>query len=139
MAKAEIDLSNLGEAIGAAVAQGIAAIAPQKELKEGDPEYVARLQAEGFYDDFFGKTVLQNAYEAQARGLSDEVRRRASQLRAGVYIKGRVRVEVTPSGDTIRICYPVSGDNMHKNRDHWKDFPELITKIWDEMHATVAA
>lgn len=138
---AEIDLGNLGEAIGAAVAQGVAhgvaAIAPKHEIKEGDPEYVERQRAEGWFDDFFGKTVFQNAYEAQARGLSEEVRRRASELRPGTYIKGRVRVETHKNGEVVRLLYPVSGDNLQKNRDYWFDFSDLVNKIWAEMHATV--
>lgn len=136
MAKTESDLSNLGEIIGAAVAQGIAAIAPRQEMKEGDPEYVARQHAEGWFDTF-AVPVFQNAYEAQARGLSAEVRERASTLKPGKYLKGRVTVEVNNQG--VHLKYPVSGDNMLINRDHWKDFSDLINKIWDEMHATVAA
>jgi hypothetical protein len=131
MAKTEIDLASLGEVIGAAVAQGIEAIAPRHEIKEGDPEYVARQQAEGWFDTF-EVPVYQNAYEAQARGLSAEVRYRASHLKPGTYIRGRVRVEVNNQG--VHLKYPVSGDNMLINRDYWRDFPDLINQIWDEMH-----
>jgi hypothetical protein len=138
MAKAEVDVTNLGEVIGAAVAQGIAAIAPRHEIKEGDPEYVARQKAEGWFDDFFGVKVWQNTYEAQARGLSEEVRRRASQLKPGNYIKNRVTVEVSPNGQEVRLCYPIKGDNMLINRDYWRDFPDLVNKIWDEMHVVTA-
>jgi hypothetical protein len=92
----QIDVTNLGEIIGAfAVAQGIAAIAPRHEIKEGDPEYVARQHEQGWYDDFFGVTVLQNAYEAQARGLRRSKRGVAPRsLRPGSYLKGRVQVSV---------------------------------------------
>ena len=112
---------------------------PPREIKEGDPEWNDRLHKEGFYDDFFGVTVLQNAYEAQARGLSEEVRKRASQLKDGEYIKKRVRVSVEKGGSLVRISYPVKGDNMHINREHWASFSDLVNKIWDEMHATVTA
>ncbi len=140
MAKAEIDMSDLGTVIGNAVATGIAAIAPRQELKEGDPEYVARQRAEGWFDDFDGGVkVLQNAYEAQPRGLSEEVRYRAAHLKPGKYIKNRVTVTVESDGAIVRLSYPVTGDNMLINRDYWKDFPEMINKIWDEMHATVTA
>lgn len=132
-APAAIDMT----ALAAAIAQGIATIAPKPELKEGDPEYVARQKAEGWFDDFFGKTVYQNAYEAQARGLSEEVRKRTSQLKPGTYLKGRVRVEV--SGDNIRLLYPVSGDNMMINQSHWRSFDDLINQIWAEMHVGVTA
>ena len=131
MAKTDIDLTDLGQVIGAAVAQGIAAIAPRHEIKEGDPEYVARQQAEGWFDTF-EVPVYQNAYEAQARGLSAEVRERASHLKPGTYIKGRVRVEVNTQG--VHLKYPVSGDNMLINRDYWRDFPDMINQIWTEMH-----
>lgn len=123
-------------ALAAAIAQGIATIAPQKEIKEGDPEYVARQRAEGWFDDFFGKTIFQNAYEAQARGLSEDIRRKASQLKPGKYIKNRVTVEHHSNGEIIRLLYPVSGDNMMINQTHWRDFSDLIEKIWAEMHVT---
>lgn len=119
------------------LAAAIAALAPKPELREGDPEYVARQRAEGWFDDFFGKTVYQNAYEAQARGLSEEVRRRVGQLKPGKYLKGRVTVEV--NGDVVRLLYPVSGDNMMKNLALWKDFPDMIHQIWAEMSAPVPA
>ena len=111
---------------------------PPREIKEGDPEWVERMQKEGFYDDFFGVTVLQNAYEAQARGLSEETRRRASQLKDGSYIKGRVRVSVEKGGAIVRISYPIQGDNRLINQEHWKNFPDLVNQIWDEMHAVPA-
>jgi hypothetical protein len=136
---ATADQAALGAVIARGITEGLSAIAPPREIKEGDPEYVARQRAEGWFDDFFGKTVFQNAYEAQARGLSEEVRRRASALEPGTYIKGRVRVETHKNGEVIRILYPVSGDNLQKNRDYWNDFSDLINKIWAEMHATVAA
>jgi hypothetical protein len=34
----------------------------------------------------------------------------------------------------VHLKYPVSGDNMLINRDYWRDFPDLINQIWDEMH-----
>ncbi len=124
-------------ALATAIAQGIASIAPRVEIKEGDPEYVARQQAEGWFDAFDGGvTVLQNAYEAQPRGLSAEVRYRAAHLTPGKYIKGRVTVAV--EGNTVRLSYPVKGDAMLINRDYWKDFPDLINQIWNEMQAVAA-
>ena len=121
-------------ALASAIAQGIATIAPPRELKEGDPEYVARQRAEGWFDDFFGVTVYQNAFEAQARGLSEETRRRTSQLTAGTYLKGRVTVSVEANGSIVRLLYPVSGDNMMKNMRLWSSFEDLITQLWAEMH-----
>lgn len=135
MADQKLDMTDLGAAIGQAVAQGIAAIAPRHEMKEGDPEYVAWQHSQGFFDDFFGVTVYQNAFEAQARGLSEEVRRRTSQLRAGTYIKGRVTVTVESGGSVVRLSYPVKGDNLQKNRDYWSSFPDLVNQIWAEMQA----
>jgi hypothetical protein len=123
-------------AMAAAIGQAIGAFAPKKEIKEGDPEWVERMRAEGWYDDFFGVTILQNAYEAQARGLSEEVRKRASQLKDGTYIKGRVRVSVEDGGSTIRLSYPVKGDNRLINQQYFSDFSDLVNKIWDEMHVS---
>lgn len=135
MAKEEAQLATIDpNALAAAIAAGISSIAPKPELKEGDPEYVARQKAEGWFDDFFGKTVYQNAYEAQARGLSEEVRRRASELKPGMYLHGRVRVETHQNGEIVRLLYPVSGDNMMINQSKWKDFSDLINQIWTEMH-----
>ncbi len=126
------------EKLIAAFTASIASLKPEKEIKEGDPEYVERLRAEGFYDNF-AIPVYQNAYEAQARGLPKEVIERAAKLRSGNYIKTTAnpmgRVEVTNDGKTVVISYPVLGDALMQNTQHWRDFPELINKIWDEMQA----
>src|SRR6185295_604907 len=119
-----------------ALVKALVDLKPKPELTEGSPEYIARLKAEGFHDDFFGKTVYQNAYEAQARGLPEEVRRRASQLVAGKYLKGRVTVDVQHNGDVIRLSYPVKGDAMMQNQAIWKDFSDLVNQLWAEMHPT---
>lgn len=131
---AQVDMN----ALGAAIAAGLATIAPRHEIKEGDPEYVARQQAEGWFDAFDGGvTVLQNAYEAQPRGLPAETRYRAAHLKPGTYLKGRVTVNVEANGQIVRLSYPVKGDAMLINRDYWSSFPDLINKIWDEMSAPV--
>ena len=130
------------EKLIAAFTASIASIAPKKELSENDPEYVERNRAEGFYD-VFEIPVYQNAYEAQARGLSEEVRYRAAHLKTGKYIKTAQnpggRVEVTNDGKSVVIAYPVLGDAMMQNAQHWRDFPELVNKIWDEMNVPVSA
>lgn len=126
-------------ALAAAIAQGIATIAPRKELKEGDPEYVARQHAEGWYDTFDnGVTVFQNAYEAQPRGLSPEVRQRAAHLKPGKYLQNRVTVTVENDGAIVRLSYPVKGDNLLKNQSLWRDFSDLINQIWQEMQPAAA-
>lgn len=125
------------DAMGAfaeALAKSIAELKPKPELREGDPEYVARQRAEGWFDDFDGGIkVYQNAYEAQPRGLSEEVRYRAAHLKPGVYLKGRVRVEVDNQG--VHLKYPVKGDAMLINRDYFRDFSELVNKVWEEGEA----
>lgn len=125
--------------LAAAMANAINGLKPKPEMREGDPEWNAMLKEEGLLDDFFGVTVLQNAYEAQARGLSEETRRRASQLKPGTYIKGRVRVSVEHNGQIVRLMYPVSGDNRMINMQYFSSFEDLVNKIWNEMHAPVAA
>lgn len=122
-------------ALAAAITAGIAATAPRREIKEGDPEYVARQQAEGWFDTF-EVPVFQNAYEAQARGESAQTRYRASHLKPGKYLHGRVVVEVDKIG--VHIKYPVSGDNMMKNQALWHSFADLIDKIWAEQDAVAA-
>ncbi len=126
--------------LAAAIAAGIATIAPKQELREGDAEYVARQKAEGWFDAFDGGvTVLQNAYEAQPRGLSEEVRYRAAHLKPGTYLKGRVRVTVESDGQIVRLSYPTKGDAMLINQtQHWRDFPELVNKIWAEQEGVPA-
>lgn len=121
-------------AVLAQLAQSIDGLRQKPELREGDPEYVARQRAEGWFDDFDGGIkVYQNAYEAQARGLSEEVRYRAAHLKPGVYLKGRVRVEVDNQG--VHLKYPVKGDAMLINRDYFRDFSELVNKVWEEGEA----
>jgi|ERR1041384_1194704 hypothetical protein len=123
--------------LAAAIAQGIATIAPKPEIKEGDPEYTARLKAEGFYDEF-PCAVFQNGYEANARGLSAEIRERVGQLKPGRYLKGRVTIELDGKGG-VHIKYPTSKvDDRFKNQTLWKDFPDLVNQVWNEMHAVTA-
>ena len=122
-----------------ALVKALAGLTPKPEITEGSPEYIARLKAEGFHDDFFGKTIYQNGYEAQARGLSEDVRKKVSELKAGKYLKGRVTVDVHQNGDIIRLLYPTKGDEMMKNQALWKDFSDLVNQIHAEMHAGVAA
>jgi hypothetical protein len=63
------------------------------------------------------------------------VRHRAAHLKPGSYIKNRVKVTVENDGAIVRLSYPVKGDNMLLNRDHWRDFSDMVNKIWAEMHA----
>jgi hypothetical protein len=127
-----VSTTQLAEAFAAAMRS----VAPAKEPKEGDPEYVARQHEMGWFDTF-EVPVFQNAYEAQARGLSAETRHRASNLKPGKYLKGRVTVEVSNAG--VHIKYPVSGDNLMKNMALWRDFPDLIDQLWAEQPGPTAA
>ena len=115
---------------------------PHRQIQEGDPEYQERLKAEGLRDEFEHK-VFQNGYEAQARGYSEQTRHRASHLRAGHYINdkrqpGKKRVTVEVHGQDVYIKYPNSHDGRIENMSYWKDFPDLIDQIWDEMTAVPA-
>ena len=137
---AAVDMTQIAQIIGAAVAQGVSALAPKPQIVEGSPEYTARLKDEGLYDEFEVE-VYQNGYQAQARGLSEQTRHRASHLTQGRYIKtakdpqGRVRVDVDAKGHVF-INYPTKGDGMLLNTSYWRDFPDLIDKLWAEMHPT---
>lgn len=135
-AEQSVNVTQLADAFAAAMRS----VQPRIEIKEGDPEYVARQQAEGWFDAFDGGvTVLQNAYEAQPRGLPKETLFRAAHLKPGTYLRGRVTVNVEANGSVVRLSYPVKGDAMLINRDHWSSFPDLVNKIWDEMAAPVSA
>ena len=114
------------------LAESIKALAPKPEIVEGSPEYRARQEAEGWFDSF-DVNVYQNAYEAQARGETAEVRYRAARLKPGKYIKGRVTVEVDANG--VHLLYPVKNDAMMINQQHWSSFGDLINKIWAEQEA----
>jgi hypothetical protein len=133
------DVNPQTAALIAALASSIASIAPKPEIKEGDPEYVARLKAEGFYDDFFGKTIYQNAYEANPRGQSEQTRRRASELKAGSYTlrKGR-KVEVLVDGNTIVLGYKIKGDAGMINAQSWSSFEDLINQLWEQQNTVTA-
>jgi hypothetical protein len=140
MADQKVDMTSLGDIIGAAIAQGITATQPAREPKEGDKEYVAMQEAQGWFDDFDGGVVvLQNAYEAQARGLSADVRFRAAHVKPGSYIRNRVKVTVENDGRIVRFSYPVKGDAMLMNRDYFSSFEDLVNKVWAEMHTPVAS
>lgn len=129
---ATVDLA----ALGAAIAAGITAAQP-KVIKEGDPEYTERLKAEGFFDEF-ERPVIQNGYSAQPRGLSEQTRHRASNLKSGKYLSGRVFVE--NNGRAVFINYPTSKiDDRFKNQTLWHDFSDLVDKMWAEMHPSAAA
>jgi hypothetical protein len=138
MAKVESEQTIDVNVLAAAIAAGVSGLVPKPPMTEGDPEYIKHLREEGFYDDFFGVTVLQNAYEAIARGESEQTRKRASQLKAGRYLNGRVSVSVENNGGIVRISYPISGDNMMKNMTHWASFKDLIDKIWAEQEVKVS-
>jgi hypothetical protein len=96
----------------------------------GDPAYQARLKAEGFQDEF-PIPVFQNGREAVARGLSQETRERASALKTGSYLGGKVSVEAGPKSVHLRYKSQKIEDRMSQP---WRDFPELIDKLWSEMH-----
>lgn len=106
---------------------------PTKVITEDSPEYQERLRAEGYYDTF-PKPVFQNGRDAEARGLSAEVRERAASLRPGTYIGGKVTVEQAPGGGVhIKYKSRTVEDRMAQT---WRDFSELVNRIWSEMHVT---
>jgi len=132
---APADLNPQMAALIQALSTSIQGIAPQKEIVEGSPEYRARQEAEGWFDSF-DVNVYQNAYEAQARGETAEVRHRAARLKPGKYLKGRVTVEVDANG--VHLLYPVKGDALMINQQHWSSFGDLVNKIWAEMQMVAA-
>lgn len=98
----------------------------------GDPAYQARLKAEGYFD-LFPHPVYQNGRECEPRGLSQQTRERASALQPGKYLGGMVTVERNDKAVHIKYKSMTVEDRM-RYASKWRDFPDLIDKIWAEMH-----
>ncbi len=96
----------------------------------GDPAYQERLKAEGHFDTF-PTPVFQNGREAEARGIPDEIRQKASQLTSGTFIGGKVTVERNDKVVHLKYKSMTVEDRM---RQPWKDFSDLVTMIWSEQH-----
>ena len=118
------------------IAQAMQLIAenqPKKVITEGSPEYQEQLRKEGFFDTF-PKPVVQNGRDCAPRGLSQETRDRASSLRPGVYLHGKVSVEALHGGGVHLKYKSKSAEDRMATAGLWRDFPDLIDKIWAEMH-----
>lgn len=140
MAKTEIEKPDLQTEVLASMASAIKLLAenqPAKVIGADSPEYQDRLRAEGFFD-VFPTPVYQNGRECEPRGLSQETRERASALKTGKYIGGFVTVERTDKLVHIKYKSQTIEDRM-RYASKWRDFSDLIDKIWAEMHATAAA
>ena len=96
----------------------------------GDPAYQARLKDEGFFDTF-PVPVFQNGRECEPRGLSEETRTRASSLKAGTYLGGKVTVERSDKLVHLKYKSQKIEDRMSQS---WRDFPDLIQQLWAESH-----
>lgn len=132
-----LDMHAFAQVLAQAMAQAQSIYQP-RELKEGDPEYVAMQKAEGWYDAF-ERPVYQNGKEANPRGIPADIRHKAANLRSGgPYIKGRVRVEASEKG--VHLFYPTKNDAMMINQmQYFSSFEDLIEKIWHEQNAPVPA
>jgi hypothetical protein len=117
--------------------QQLVANQPKHVITEGSPEFQEFLRSQGFFDTF-PKPVYQNGRECEPKGLSHVVRERASSLRPGTYLSGKVTVEGLPNGGGVHIKYKSKTveDRMSQT---WRTFPELIDKVWAEMHQTLTA
>src|SRR5688572_32838722 len=120
----------------AQVLQQLAANQPKKVITEDSPEYQERLRAEGYFDSF-PKPVYQNGREAEPKGLSEQTRERAANLMPGKYLGGQVTVEVASNGG-VHIKY-ASKTVENRMGQPWRDFPDLIDRIWAEMSQPVSA
>jgi hypothetical protein len=108
---------------------------PAKVISADSPEWQEHLRAEGFYDAF-SKPVYQNGREASPRGLSEQTRERASNLRPGKYLAGMVVIEEAQNGG-VHIKYKsASTDDRMKYASKWRDFSDLVDQVWNEMHVT---
>jgi len=110
---------------------------PMKVLSQDSPEYQERIRAEGFFDNF-SKPVYQNGHECEARGLSVETRERAVNLKPGKYLGGKILVESLPGGG-VHLKYKSRTVEDRMQAPANIPFPEMIDRIWAEMHASLAA
>lgn len=136
-APATVDMNAFAGVLAQAIAQAQSIYQP-REIKEGDPEFVARQQAEGFFDRF-ERPVYQNGKESEPRGETAETRHRASNLKSGTYFLTGRKVIVEANDKGVWLHYPTKGDAMMINQNHWRSFADLINQIWDQMHAPVPA
>lgn len=109
---------------------------PKRTITEDSPEYNDRLRAEGFFD-YFPAKVYQNGRLCEARGLSEETRTRACALRPGKYLGGKVAVEMTAAGE-VHLKYK-SASVEDRMSQPWRDFTDLVDRIWSEMNQPVSA
>ena len=110
---------------------------PTKVITQDSPEYQELLKAQGFYDSF-PKPVYQNGHECDARGLSIETRERAANLKAGKYLGGKVTVEASHDGG-VHLKYKSRTVEERMQAPANIPFPEIIDKIWAEMHHSLTA
>lgn len=104
----------------------------------GDPAYQARLKDEGYFD-LFPFPVYQNGREAEPRGLSADTRERASNLQSGTYAFKGVTVTVERSSRAVHIKYKsTTVEDRMRYASAWRDFPDLIDKLWREQHPAAA-
>lgn len=115
----------------AGILQQMIANQPKRVITEDSPEYQDRLRAEGHFD-VFEKPVYQNGHEAAPKGLSAQTRERAVALQPGKYVGGKVTVEATSDGG-VHLKYK-SKSVEDRMSQPWKDFTDLIDRIWADMH-----
>ncbi len=128
----EIEQPDTNERI-AAVLEQLAAQAPVEEIGYGHPKFQQQLRDEGHFKEF-SAPVYQNGREAVARSLTAETIEHAPKLRPGKYWGGMVDVSLDNRG-RVHLAYKCA-DVTDRMKQPWKNFDELIGKIWDEMHAT---
>jgi hypothetical protein len=108
---------------------------PAKVITESSPEFREMMEKQGLYDSF-PKPVYQNGHECEPRGLSEETRTRAANLRPGRYLDGKLVVEAATGGG-VHLKYKSRTIEDRMSGPATIPFPEMIDKIWAEMHATV--
>jgi hypothetical protein len=98
----------------------------------GDPAYQARLHEEGHFDTF-PTPVFQNGRECEAKGLPADIREKASALESGTFLNGKVTVDRSDRAVHLKYKAATVEDRM-RSSSWWRDFPDLITQLWNEQH-----
>lgn len=105
---------------------------PVRQIQFHDPEYQAQLAREARE---FKTPTYQNGLEANAQHCTNETLERIPRLKPGVYLHGVVEVQISGRGAVNFRYSNRSPDQRMALKDVFRDFNDLVSKIWAEMQA----